>query len=205
MSIVETNGSSPATTTTGRDTRLELAREAAVRSAPQQDTALADPTTRATGVLSAAAVAVGFSASSGLFNGDPAQALALPVGSGWSSLLPVIVIGGLCLAVLRPVEMCCGAVAAKVPGRHEQGDDLDALGLLLVGELSGGRRANTQVLRRKFVLCRWGDRRARGPVRRAPAGTDPVARESSGISRHGGSQPRTRWSGPSGSGREAGA
>src|SRR4051794_20021050 len=86
------------------DPVVEMAYDAAVRTLEYQDRSLGNLRNRATGLLSAVTIATTFAGGVGLFSADPKQAAALPSWTQWTLLPLLLLIGGLCLAVLWPIR-----------------------------------------------------------------------------------------------------
>jgi hypothetical protein len=94
----------PSADTPASDARLKLEYEAARELLKMQDATLANVRSRATNVLSTAALLTSIAVGVGLINTDPKRGATFPAEAGWALLAMTVGIGMLVLYVHWPVN-----------------------------------------------------------------------------------------------------
>ena len=138
------------------DGRLVLAYEAARDLLKVQDTTLANIRTRASSLLTFAALITSFSAGLGFINTDRTRGAVLsPVGA-WVLLAVLAGIGGFVMYVLWPTKQWnFGPNPFVMIERRELGESEDELRLYVVEAMKTGIVANDTVLTRRQNAFRW--------------------------------------------------
>ena len=138
--------SQPAQASAGTDPRLELEYEAAVNFLRMQDTTLANVRSRATNVLSTAALLTSFSAGVGFINLDPKRGATFPLAGAVGLLLVTIAIGALVTHVHWPVDWHYGPSASKMKERRQAGDGADQIRGFVIDKMLKGIEENSATL-----------------------------------------------------------
>jgi hypothetical protein len=147
----------PAPTNPGEDKRLELAYDAVVKRLAQQDTTLGNLRTRATALLSTAALVTSFSATLGLINTDPNKGPLLPRWAALALLGLLVVIAVCSVLIYWPVPgWGFGPSGAKIMERMELGQDVDAVRRYVTNELVAARDGNENTITRRARAYQWG-------------------------------------------------
>jgi hypothetical protein len=136
------------------DKSLSLAYEAARDALVRQETTLTNLRTRATGILTVAALAVSFSAGLGLFATDPSKGRVLPQWATLSMLGILIATGGLVMMVLWPVKDWHFGPDARKLLRWSRRFDLDEVRRKSVKKMTEGRNYNGHHLVRRNIYFR---------------------------------------------------
>ena len=138
------------------DEGLKLAYEAAKDILKNQDTTLGNVRTRASNLLTVAALLTSFSVTLGLINTDPDKGFILPLAASWSLLVVLLLMGALVLFVLWPVRVWhFGPDAQEIFSRARKGQKESDIRSYVVQELITGIAVNQTTLRRKQDAFRW--------------------------------------------------
>jgi hypothetical protein len=147
----------PAPTNSGEDKRLELAYDAVVKRLAQQDATLGDLRTRATALLSTAALVTSFSATLGLINTDPNKGSLLPKWVAFVLLGLLVIIAVSAVFIHWPVPgWSFGPSGSKIMERTELGQDVDAVRRYVTNELIAARERNENKITRRARAYQWG-------------------------------------------------
>jgi hypothetical protein len=140
----------------GRDRALELAYDAAEEILKGQDATLGNTRTRASNLLTVAALLTSFSAGLGLIVTDPAKGAVLSALAAWLLLGVLVVMGALVLFVLWPVRVWhFGPDPKVILERCREGQTESDIREYITGEMIAGIDVNRQALvqRQRAFRC----------------------------------------------------
>jgi hypothetical protein len=138
------------------DSGLELAYSAACEILKIQDQTLANVRSRATQVLSTAALLTSIAAGVGLINLDPKNGATLSSAGAWSILVVMLLVGVLVIYVQWPARgWSFGPSPVKIMERRKTTPGVDDLREYVVDALIKGIDSNDRVLRRRQQAFRW--------------------------------------------------
>lgn len=135
------------------DAVVAMAYDAAVATLHHQDSTLGNLRNRATGLLSAVTVATTFAGGVGLFSSDAAATNGIPAWTQWTLLPLLLVIGGLCLAVLWPIKRTIyGPSAARILEYYDVDPrpDLVTVQRWVIDKMAAGITSNATSINRRF-------------------------------------------------------
>jgi hypothetical protein len=140
----------------GSDEGLVLAYQAACDILKMQDATLANVRSRATQVLSTAALLTSIAAGLGLVNLDPKRGAPLSTTGAWSILVVTMAIGALVVYVQWPVRgWIFGPSAAKILAERKDNANPAHLRLFVLTALNDGITTNDGHLKRRQAAFRW--------------------------------------------------
>jgi hypothetical protein len=135
---------------------LELAYDAALDSLKMQEARLSGLRSRATGVLSAAALVTGFSTGLGLINTNPKMGAVFPKWAALALLAVLVAIGVLDMAVLWPAKgWQFGPDVRKMLRKHNGGTAVDDIRRYVIDDALDGVKRNNKYLHPRFRCYRW--------------------------------------------------
>jgi hypothetical protein len=138
------------------DPRLELAYDAVIKLLSIQDGSLGNLRTRATGLLSVAALVTTFSTGLGLINLDPAKAPIFPTWTALLLLAILVVIGVLSMIILWPIRHWrYGANPTIILQKSEQEKTEEEIRRDITLDLISGLEKNRGHLRIRFICYQW--------------------------------------------------
>lgn len=118
-----------------------------------QDTTLSNVRSRATNVLSTAALLTSFSAGVGLINLDAKRGATFPLAGAVGLLLTTVVIGALVIHVHWPVDWHYGPSASKMRDRRKADDTEDQVReFVLDGMLDGIEENHATLVARMWAF-----------------------------------------------------
>ncbi|HXH80056.1 hypothetical protein [Nocardioides sp.] len=132
------------------DAGLALAYEAACDLLRMQDATLGNVRSRATQVLSTAALLTSISAGLGIINLDPKRGEVLAPSGAWALLVLTVLIGALTTYVHWPIRgWIFGPSASKILAERSHRSDVDHLREFVLQALVKGIDGNDHALKRK--------------------------------------------------------
>jgi hypothetical protein len=131
------------------DHSLELAYDAANQALGQQDDTLSNVRNRAIAILSAATLAISFSASVGLISGDGKLSRTFSQPAAFALLVVLIALGGLVISVLWPVAFHFGPDAASILDLEAQGRTEAEIRKIITKAMIAGAGVNIAAIVRK--------------------------------------------------------
>lgn len=138
------------------DAGLVLAYEAACELLKIQDATLGNVRSRATQVLSTAALLTSISAGLGIINLDAKRGEVLAASGAWALLTVMVLIGALTTYVHWPVHgWIFGPSARKILVERDHQSDVDHLREFVLVALVKGIDDNDDALKRKQRVFRW--------------------------------------------------
>jgi hypothetical protein len=137
------------------ETTLELAYDAALDSLKMQEARLSGLRTRATGVLSAAALVTGFSTGLGLINTNPKMGVVFPKWAALALLAVLVAIGALDMVVLWPAQWQFGPDVREMLRKHDAGTAVDDIRRYVIDDALGGVERNKKHLNLRFLCYQW--------------------------------------------------
>ena len=138
------------------ETTLELAYDAALDSLKMQEARLSGLRSRATGVLSAAALVTSFSAGLGLINTNPKTGAVFPKWAALALLAALIAIGVLDMVVLWPAQKWqFGPDVREILCKHDGGTAVDDIRRCVIDDALDGVERNEKRLHPRFRCYRW--------------------------------------------------
>lgn len=150
MSLDPSGGSHASRDVAPPDAGLVLAYEAACDLLKMQDATLGNVRSRATQVLSTAALLTSISAGLGIINLDAKRGEVLPPGGAWALLTVTVLIGALTTYVHWPIHgWIFGPSAAKILAERTHRSDIDHLREFVLLALIKGIDDNDDALTRK--------------------------------------------------------
>lgn len=140
----------------GRNRALELAYDAAEALLKGQDATLGNIRTRASNLLTVAALLTSFAAGLGLIRTDPTKGATLPPWAAWLLLGALITMGILVLFVLWPVRVWhFGPDPKVILDRHLEGESESDIRRYVSGEMVGGIGVNRKTLVQRQRVFRY--------------------------------------------------
>jgi len=137
------------------ETTLELAYDAALDSLKMQEARLSGLRTRATGVLSAAALVTGFSTGLGLINTNPKMGAVFPKWAALALLAVLVAIGVLDMVVLWPAQWQFGPDVREMLCKHDGGTAVDDIRRYVIDDALDGVERNKKHLNLRFLCYQW--------------------------------------------------
>jgi len=139
------------------DTTLDLAYDAALDSLKMQEARLSGLRTRATGVLSTAALVTSFSTGLGLINTNPKMGTVFPKWAALALLAVLVAIGVLDMVVLWPAKSWqFGPDVREMLLKHDGGTAaVDDIRRYVIDDALDGVKRNDKRLHPRFRCYRW--------------------------------------------------
>jgi hypothetical protein len=138
------------------ETTLELAYDAALDSLKMQEARLSGLRSRATGVLSAAALVTGFSTGLGLINTNPKMGVVFPKWAALALLAVLVAIGALDMVVLWPAQRWqFGPDVREMLCKHDGGTTVDDIRRYVIDDALDGVKCNYEHLNLRFRCYQW--------------------------------------------------
>lgn len=137
--------------------RVQLAYTAAVNTLSRQNATLNNLRSRATALLTVAALSTSFSTGVGLLNVNHANGTTFPTWAAYTLLGIVVVIGALCVFILWPIHAFGYDPSANYILEHaDQGESADQIARALADVMIRGRNDNDRGINVRMTAFQVG-------------------------------------------------